>query len=118
MRNFLSKSYPIDNLSKRCWLSTPPTSISIIVPLIDLVANQLVFGIAFWNSARTVSYEKKIRTSMLISGWGDILVICSKSGYNATNYSLSPYWTSNYTDIEIDGVFGTIGDLQQTCVGE
>jgi hypothetical protein len=83
-----------------------------------LLANQLVFGIAFWNSARTVSYEKKIRTSMLISGWGDILVICSKSGYNVTNYSLSSYWTSNYTDIEIDGVFGTIGDLQQTCVGE
>ena len=34
----------------------------------------LVFAIAFWRIARTISYEKNIRTYMIISGWGILLI--------------------------------------------
>jgi len=40
----------------------------------------LIFGIAFWNTARSVSYEKKIKACMTISGWGIFLVFAANQG--------------------------------------
>ncbi len=48
----------------------------------------LVFGSAFWNIARTVSYEKRIKTYMFISGWGIFLIF---AGNQATAQLTTPF---------------------------
>jgi uncharacterized membrane protein YeaQ/YmgE (transglycosylase-associated protein family) len=48
----------------------------------------LVFGAAFWNMARTVSYEKRIKTYMFISGWGIFLIF---AGNQATAQLTTPF---------------------------
>jgi hypothetical protein len=48
----------------------------------------LVFGVAFWKISRTMSYEKNIKTYMIISGWGMFLIF---SANQATAQILSPY---------------------------
>ena len=55
------------------FLESDPVTFSIILVAFLSLSKPiggLIFGIAFWNTARTVSYEKKIKTCMLISGWG------------------------------------------------
>jgi hypothetical protein len=37
----------------------------------------LIFGAAFWNISRTLSYERNIRTYMIISGWGIFLLFAA-----------------------------------------
>ena len=37
----------------------------------------LVFGVAFWNIARTVGYERNIKIYMIISGWGIFLIFAA-----------------------------------------
>jgi hypothetical protein len=34
----------------------------------------LLFGIAFWNISKVDSYERNIKTYMIISGWGMLLI--------------------------------------------
>jgi hypothetical protein len=48
----------------------------------------LLFGVAFWNMVRTVSYEKRIKTYMLISGWGIFLIF---AGNQATAQLTTPF---------------------------
>jgi hypothetical protein len=37
----------------------------------------LIFGAAFWNISKIVSYEKNIRTYMILSGWGIFLIFAT-----------------------------------------
>jgi hypothetical protein len=48
----------------------------------------LLFGAAFWNISRTVKYERRIRTYMIISGWGIFLIFTSNQ---ADTQVVGPY---------------------------
>ena len=48
----------------------------------------LIFGVAFWKISRIVSYEKNIRTYMIISGWGIFLIF---SANQAAAQIVAPY---------------------------
>jgi hypothetical protein len=37
----------------------------------------LTFAIAFWKISNIVSYEKNIKTYMIISGWGILLIFAA-----------------------------------------
>jgi hypothetical protein len=40
----------------------------------------LLFGVAFWKISKTISYEKNIKTYMIISGWGIFLIFSANQG--------------------------------------
>jgi hypothetical protein len=77
-------------------LLSPLTAVNPVTVSIILVAflslskpiGGLVFGAAFWNMARTVSYEKRIKTYMFISGWGIFLIF---AGNQATAQLTTPF---------------------------
>jgi hypothetical protein len=48
----------------------------------------IMFGIAFWNISRTVSFEKTLRDYMIISGYGFLLLF---SANQSTSLVLGPY---------------------------
>jgi hypothetical protein len=48
----------------------------------------LTFAIAFWKISRIISYEKNIRTYMIISGWGILSIFSANQGITQT---LAPY---------------------------
>jgi len=37
----------------------------------------LLFGLVFWKISRNISYERKMKTYMIISGWGILLIFSS-----------------------------------------
>ncbi|HZD81367.1 MAG TPA: hypothetical protein VE076_00700 [Nitrososphaeraceae archaeon] len=59
------------------YLAIDPITVSIVLgaflPLSKPIGG-LVFAVAFWKISRIVSYEKNIRTYMIISGWGIFLI--------------------------------------------
>ena len=48
----------------------------------------LLFGVAFWNISRILGYERNIKTYMIISGWGILLIFSSNQ---AATQIVSPY---------------------------
>lgn len=73
------------------FLEADPIAFSIILVAFSSLSKPiggLVFGIAFWNVSKTVKYEKRIRTYMIISGWGIFLIFTSNQ---AASQIVGPY---------------------------
>ena len=58
----------------------------------------LVFGIAFWKISRLMSYERNIRTYMIISGFGIFLIFAANQ---ATVQIVSPYPSFGLSSITV-----------------
>ncbi len=59
------------------YLANDPVTVSIILTTFLSLSKPiggLTFAVAFWNISRIIAYEKNIRTSMVISGWGILLI--------------------------------------------
>jgi hypothetical protein len=62
------------------YVGIDPVTISIILGTflsLNKPIGGLVFGAAFWKISKIVSYEKNIRTYMIISGWGIFLIFAA-----------------------------------------
>jgi hypothetical protein len=73
------------------YLAIDPITVSIILGAFLSLSKPiggLVFAIAFWKIARTISYEKNIRTYMIISGWGIFLIFGANQ---AATQIVAPY---------------------------
>jgi hypothetical protein len=73
------------------FLMTDPITISIILTLFLILSKPiggLTFGLAFWQAAKTIGYEKTIKTYMIISGWGILLLFGTNQ---AVSQVLAPY---------------------------
>jgi hypothetical protein len=73
------------------YLAIDPITVSIILGAFLSLSKPiggLVFAIAFWNIARTIGYEKNIRTFMIISGWGIFLIFAANQ---AATQIIAPY---------------------------
>jgi hypothetical protein len=58
----------------------------------------LVFGIAFWKISRIMSYERNIRTYMIISGFGIFLIFAANQ---AATQIVSPYPSFGLSSITV-----------------
>ncbi|MEP6576472.1 MAG: hypothetical protein ABJB85_08605 [Nitrososphaerota archaeon] len=79
--------YPILN----SYLRSDPILLSIIIIMIFTLIKPvggIMFGIAFWNISRSVSYEKTLKNYMIISGYGFLLLF---SANQSTSLVLGPY---------------------------
>jgi len=73
------------------FLMTDPITISFILTVFLTLSKPiggLTFGLAFWQSAKTIGYEKTIKTYMIISGWGILLLFGTNQ---AVSQVLAPY---------------------------
>ena len=73
------------------YLEIDPITVSIVLGAFLSLSKPiggLVFAIAFWKIARTISYEKNIRTYMIISGWGILLIFGANQ---AATQIVAPY---------------------------
>jgi uncharacterized membrane protein len=73
------------------FLEFDPVSVSIIIGgflAISKPIGGILFGLVFWNISRIISYERNIKTYMVMSGWGILLIFSSNQ---AVTQIVSPY---------------------------
>jgi hypothetical protein len=73
------------------YLTIDPRTVSIILTgflSLSKPIGGLTFGIVFWRISKSVAYERKIKTYMIISGWGILLLFATDQ---ATSQTLTPY---------------------------
>jgi hypothetical protein len=73
------------------FLEVDPISVSIILGAFLALSKPiggLLFGLVFWNISRIIAYERNIKTYMIISGWGILLIFSSNQ---ATTQIIIPY---------------------------
>jgi uncharacterized membrane protein len=73
------------------YLVIDPITVSIILSAFLSLSKPiggLIFGVAFWNISKIISYERNIRTYMIISGWGIFLIFAANQ---APAQMLVPY---------------------------
>jgi hypothetical protein len=73
------------------YLTIDPRTVSIILTAFLSLSKPiggLTFGIVFWRISKSVGYERKIKTYMIISGWGILLLFATDQ---ATSQTLTPY---------------------------
>ena len=73
------------------YLAIDPITVSIVLGVFLSLSKPiggLVFAVAFWKISRIISYERNIRTYMIISGWGIFLIFGASQ---ATTLIVSPY---------------------------
>lgn len=94
------------------YLQSDPVTFSIILVAFVSLSKPiggLIFGIAFWNTARTVSYEKKIKTCMLISGWGIFLIFAANQGVTQQTTPFPPFGIPTITVLNIAAYLVLLG---------
>ena len=57
----------------------------------------LLFGIVFWNISRIIGYERKIKTYMIISGWGVLLIFSSNQAATQIVLPYPPFGLATIT---------------------
>jgi hypothetical protein len=70
---------------------TDPVTVSILLVAFLALSKPIggvLFGVVFWNISKITGYEKKIKTYMIISGWGILLIFSSNQ---AATQLVSPY---------------------------
>ena len=94
------------------FLEEDPVTFSIVLVAFVSLSKPiggLIFGIAFWKTARAVSYEKKIRTCMLISGWGVFLIFAANQGTNQQTTPFPPFGIPTLTILNIAAYLVLLG---------
>jgi hypothetical protein len=89
-----------------------PTTFGIIYTLIFVISKPvggILFGIAFWVLAKTVSPNKAIRDFLLISGCGLVLLFTSNQGIVIVNYPYPPFGLAAISYIGISSYLLFIG---------
>jgi hypothetical protein len=75
LANYLYK-FTLTNLLAS-YLTTDPITVSILLTAFLSLSKPiggLTFAVAFWKISKITSYEKNIKTYMIISGWGILLI--------------------------------------------
>jgi hypothetical protein len=75
------------------YLTTDPITVTIILTAFLSLSKPiggLTFAIAFWKISNMISYEKNIKTYMIISGWGILLIFGADQAAVQTQLQ-SPY---------------------------
>jgi hypothetical protein len=73
------------------FIATDPVTVAIIISAFLSLSKPIggvIFGLAFWNIAKEVSYERNIKIFMIISGWGIFLIFATNQ---AASQMLAPF---------------------------
>ena len=95
------------------YLEIDPITVSIILGAFLALSKPiggLVFGVAFWKISRIMSYEKKIMTYMIISGFGIFLIFAANQAATQTIPGIyPPFGLLTITVLNIAAFFMLLG---------
>ncbi len=81
-----------------------PITVSIVVQAFLALSKPiggLIFAIAFWNMSRIISYEKRIRLSMAIAGWGIFFVFSANQAATQIVVPYPPFGIATVTVLNV-----------------
>jgi hypothetical protein len=76
------------------YLQIDPVTVSIILGgflALSKPIGGILFGLVFWKVSRIVSYEKRIKTFMIISGWGILFIFSSNQAVTQVVLPYPPF---------------------------
>ena len=94
------------------YLTIDPISVSIFLTIFQTLSQPiagLIFGILFWNISRIISYEKDLRTFMIISGIGVLLLFGSNQATVLTLIPYPPFGMATITILPISAFLMMLG---------
>jgi hypothetical protein len=94
------------------YLANDPVTVSIILGAFLSLSKPiggLVFGIAFWKISTIVSYEKRIRTYMIICGWGIFLIFATNQVATQVVTPYPPFGLATLTVLNTAGYLMLLG---------
>jgi hypothetical protein len=94
------------------YLEIDPITVSIILGAFLALSKPiggLVFGIAFWKISRIISYERTVRTYMVISGFGIFLIFAANQATAQIVIPYPPFGLSSITVLNISAFFMFLG---------
>ena len=86
------------------YLESDPITVSIILGAFLALSKPiggLVFGVAFWKISRIISYERTIKTYMVISGLGIFLIFAANQATTQIVIPYPPFGLSSITVLNI-----------------
>jgi hypothetical protein len=89
------------------YLQIDPVTVSIILGgflALSKPIGGILFAIVFWRLSRIVSYEKRIKTFMIISGWGILFIFSSNQAVTQIVIPYPPFGLPTIT-ILVTGAF-------------
>ena len=94
------------------YLEVDPITVSIVLGAFLSLSKPIggvFFGVAFWKIARTVSYEKNIKTYMIISGWGIFLIFSANQAEAQITGPYPPFGIATITILNIAAFLMLVG---------
>jgi hypothetical protein len=94
------------------YVQNDPITVSIIMSAFLSLSKPiggLLFGIAFWNISKLVSYERNIKTYMIISGWGILLIFAANQAAIQIVSPYPPFGLATITVLNIAGYLMLLG---------
>jgi hypothetical protein len=94
------------------YLTIDPITVSIIITTFLSLSKPiggLTFAAVFWNISKIVNYEKNIKSSMIISGWGILLIFGTNQGLVQTLTPYPPFGLVTNTILIIGGFLMMLG---------
>lgn len=94
------------------YLEVDPVTLSIVLSAFLSLSRPiggLIFGIAFWNISKIVSYEKNIKTFMIISGWGIFLIFAANQAVVQLVTPYPPFGLATVTVLSTAGYLMLLG---------
>jgi hypothetical protein len=94
------------------YVQIDPITVSIIMSAFLSLSKPiggLLFGIAFWNIYKVVSYERNIKTYMIISGWGMLLIFTANQAAIQIVSPYPPFGLATITILNIAGYLMLLG---------
>jgi hypothetical protein len=94
------------------YLTIDPISVSIILTSFLSLSKPiggLTFAVAFWKISKIISYEKNLKTYMIISGWGILLIFGADQAVVQTLAPYPPFGLATITVLNIAAFLMLLG---------
>ena len=94
------------------YLESDPITVSIILGAFLALSKPIggfIFGVAFWKISRIISYERNIKTYMIISGWGIFLIFAANQATTQIVIPYPPFGLSSITVLNIAAFLMLLG---------
>ena len=94
------------------YLEVDPVTVSILLSMFLSLSKPIggfVFALAFWNVSKIISYEKQIRTSMIIAGWGVFLIFSANQAATQVVVPYPAFGVPTLTALNIGGFLMLLG---------
>jgi hypothetical protein len=94
------------------YLTIDPLTVSIILTAFLSLSRPiggLTFGVVFWRISKRVRYEKRMRTYMLIAGWGILLLFATNQATSQTVVPYPPFGLATCTGLILATYFMSLG---------